>query len=67
MQSLSKYNQVIKYLLRAVDLLSKYAGVIPLKNKRGINIVNTSQKEENQIKNRLISVVNFTIIFLRSF
>ena len=47
MQSLSKYNQVIKYLLRAVDLLSKYAGVIPLKNKRGINIVNTSQKEEN--------------------
>ena len=35
--------------------------------KIGINVVNASKKEENQIKNRLISEVNFTIIFLRSF
>ena len=37
MQSLNKY---IKYLLSAINLFSKYALVVPLKNKRGITIVN---------------------------
>ena len=32
MQSFSKYNKGIKYLLYAIDLFSKYAWVIPLKN-----------------------------------
>ena len=40
MQSLSKYNKGIKYLLCAIDLFSKYAWVVPLKDKRGISIVN---------------------------
>ena len=31
MQSLSKYNKRIKYLLCAIDLFSKYARVVPLK------------------------------------
>ena len=44
MQSLSKYNKGIKYLLCAIDLFSKYAWVVPLKDKRGITIVNTFQK-----------------------
>ena len=44
MQSLSKYNKGIKYLLCTIDLFSKYAWVIPLKDKRGINIVNAFQK-----------------------
>ena len=34
MQSFSKYNKGIKYLLYAIDLLSKYAWVIPLKDKK---------------------------------
>ena len=34
MQSLSKYNQGIKYLLCAIDLFSKYAWVIPIKDKK---------------------------------
>ena len=38
MQSLSKYNKGIKYLLCAIDLFSKYAWVVPLKDKRGITI-----------------------------
>ena len=44
MQSLSKHNKGIKYLLRAIDLFSKYAWVIPLKDRRAITIVNTFQK-----------------------
>ena len=31
-------------MLRAVDLFSKYAWVFPLKDKRGISIVNAFQK-----------------------
>ena len=44
MQSLSKYNKGIKYLLRAIYLFSKYLWVVPLKDKRGITIVNAFQK-----------------------
>ena len=44
MQSLSKSNKGIKYLLCAIDLFSNYARVVPLKNKRGISIVNAFQK-----------------------
>ena len=43
MQSLSKYNKGIKYLLYAIDLFSKYAWVIPIKNKKGITITNAFQ------------------------
>ena len=44
MQSLSRKNKSIKYLLCAIDLYSKYAFVIPLKDKKGISIVNTFNK-----------------------
>ena len=44
-QSLRKCNKVIKYLLCAIDLFSNYAWVVPLKNKRGITIVNAFQKK----------------------
>ena len=44
MQSLSKYNKGIKYLLCAIDLFSKSTGVVPLKDKRGITIVDAFQK-----------------------
>ena len=44
MQSLSKYNKGIRYLLCAVDLFSKYAWVVSLKDKRGSSIANAFQK-----------------------
>ena len=44
MQSLSRKNKGIKYLLCAPDLYSKYAFVIPLKDKKGISIVNAFNK-----------------------
>ena len=44
MQSLSKYNKGIKYLLCAIDLFSKYVCIAPLKDKKGITIDNSLQK-----------------------
>ena len=44
MQSLSKYNKGIKYLLSAIDLFSKYTWFVPFKDKRGISIVNAFEK-----------------------
>ena len=43
-QSLSRKNKGINYLLRAIDLFSKYAFVIPSKDKKGISIVNAFNK-----------------------
>ena len=71
MQSLRKYNKGIKYLLCAIDLFIKYAWVVPLKEKRGINIVNTFQKiiSKGRKPNKygFIRAVNFTISFLKDF
>ena len=44
MQSLSKYNKGIKYLLCTIDFFSKYAWVVLLKDKKGTIIVNAFQK-----------------------
>ena len=44
MQSLSRYNKGVKYLLCAIDLFSIYAWVILLKDKKGTSIVNAFQK-----------------------
>ena len=44
MQSVSKYNKGIKYLLCAIDLFSKYAWVVPIKDKKGTSIVNVFKK-----------------------
>ena len=44
MQSLSKKNKGIKYLLCAIDLYSKYAFVIPLKYKKGISVTSGFNK-----------------------
>ena len=44
MQSLSKYNKGIKYLLCIIDLFSKYTWVVPIKDKKGTSIVNAFKK-----------------------
>ena len=43
-QLLSKKNKGIKYLLCAIDLFSKYAFAVPLKDKKGISITNAFNK-----------------------
>ena len=44
MQSLSKNNKNIKYFLCAIDLYSKYAFVVPLKDKKGNSVINGFNK-----------------------
>ena len=56
MQSLSKFNKGVKYLLCAIDLFSNYAWVIPIKDKEGTSIVNAFQKiisEEQRKPNKI--------------
>ena len=48
MQSLSKKKKKIKYLLCAIDLYSKYAFVVPLKDKKGISVTNGFNKTIKQ-------------------
>ena len=52
MQLLSKFNKGIKYLLCVIDLFSKYAFVVPLKDKKGISIVNAFQNVLNKSKRK---------------
>ena len=44
MQLLSKFNKGFRFLLCVIDIVSKYTWVIPLKDKKGISIVNAFQK-----------------------
>ena len=44
MQSLSKYKKGMKYLLCAIDLFSKCAWVVSLKDKKVVSIVDAFQK-----------------------
>ena len=43
MQLLSKFNKGFRFLLCFLDIFSKYAWVVSLKDKKGVNIVNTFQ------------------------
>ena len=52
MQLISKYNKGIRYLLYVIDLFSEYAWVVPLKDKRGVSIVNAFQKILNSSKRK---------------
>ena len=56
MQLVSKYNKGIRYLLCVIDLFSKYAWVVPLKDKKGVSIVNAFQsilKKSNRKPNKI--------------
>ena len=52
MQLISKYNKGIRYLLCAIDLFSKYAFVVPLKDKKGTTIVNAFQSNLDSSKRK---------------
>ena len=52
MQLISKYNKGIRYLLCVIDLFSKYAWVVPLKDKKGVSIINAFQSILNSSKRK---------------
>ena len=43
-QLISKFNKEFRFLLCVIDIFSKYAWVVPLKDKKGVYIVNAFQK-----------------------
>ena len=44
MQLISRFNKAFRFLLSVTDIISKYAWVIPLKDKKGITITNAFPK-----------------------
>ena len=53
MQLLKKYNKGIRFLLCVIDIFSKYAWVVPVKDKKGVSIVKAFQiilKQSNSRK-----------------
>ena len=56
MRLLSKQNKSNKYLICAIDLFSKHAFVVPLKDKKGISIINAFNKiikQSNRKSNKI--------------
>ena len=56
MQLISKFNKGFRFLLCVIDIFSKYAWVVPLKDNKGVNIVNVFQsilKDSNRKPNKI--------------
>ena len=47
-QLISKFNKGFRFLLCVIDIYSKYAWVVPLKDKKGASIVNAFQSILNK-------------------
>ena len=64
MQKFAKLNKGFKYLLTYIDIFSKYSWVIPLKDKKGINVKNALEKifiQRSPKFNGLTEELNFII------
>ena len=56
MQLIGKYNKGVRFVLCVIDIFSKYAWVVPLKDKKGVSIVATFQsilKQSNRKPNKI--------------
>ena len=69
MQLTSKFNKGFRFLLCVIDIFSKYAWVVPLKDKKGASIVDSFQKilEESNKKQNKIWVDKETEFYNNSF
>ena len=54
MQKFAKLNKGYRYLLTCIDIFSKFAWVIPLKDKKGITIKNALEKIFNKRKSKFL-------------
>ena len=68
MQLISKFNKCFRFLLCVIDIYSKCAGVIPLKDEKGITITNAFQKilDESNRKPNKIWVDKGSVFYSRS-
>ena len=56
MQLISKFNKELRFLLCVIDIFSKYAWVVTLRDKKGVTIVNAFQKlldDSTRIPNKI--------------
>ena len=56
MRLISKFNKGVRFSLYVIDIFSKYASVVPLKDKKGANIVAAFQsilKQSNRKPNKI--------------
>ena len=49
MQLIGQFNKGFRFLLCFIDIYSKYAWVVPLKDKKGVSTVNAFQKNFQRI------------------
>ena len=47
-----KFNRRFRFLLCVIDIYSKYAWVIPLKDKKGIRVTNVFQKNLDELNRK---------------
>ena len=71
MQLINRFNNGFRFLLCAIDICSKYTWVVPLKDKKGVSIVNAFEKflDDSKRKPNKIWVdkeVSFTTILLKN-
>ena len=69
MQLTSTFNKGFRFLLCVIDIFSKYAWVVPLKDQKGASIVNAFQKildnrARKRNKEQRTKKLNFTTILL---
>ena len=71
MQLISKYKKGIRFLFCVIAIFIKYAWVVPLKDKKGITVVNAFQSILNSLKRKpnkifLIKAVNSIKVLLKN-
>ena len=70
-RSLARFNKGYKFLLTCIDVFSKFACVVPLKNKTGESLVNGFQTILDPGRSpksyRLTKELNFSIVIFKAF
>ena len=71
MQLISKFNKRFRFFLCVIDIVSKYAWVVPLEDKKGVSTVDAFQKilDKSGRKPNKIWVdkgSDFTIVLLKN-
>ena len=52
MQLISKFNYGFRFLSCAIDIFNKYDRVVPLKDKKGLSMINVFQKILNDLNRK---------------